>query len=60
LVIRFEGTIDRLGRGRKRREAHAAILKNGRVIFRYDLPSETYRVGSTPVEAFVSVLGDAF
>jgi serine/threonine-protein kinase len=60
VVIRFEGTIDRLGRGRKRREAHAAILKNGRVIFRYDLPSETYRVGSTPVEAFVSVLGDAF
>ncbi|MEA2488538.1 MAG: eukaryotic-like serine/threonine-protein kinase [Acidobacteriota bacterium] len=60
VVIRFDGTIERLGRGRKRREAHAAILKNGRVIFRYDLPSETYRVGSTPVEAFVSVLGDAF
>jgi serine/threonine protein kinase len=60
VMIRFDGTLERLGRGRKRREAHAAILKNGRVVFRYDLPSETYRVGSTPVEAFVSILGDAF
>ncbi|HEX6160834.1 MAG TPA: serine/threonine-protein kinase [Thermoanaerobaculia bacterium] len=60
VVIRFDGTLERLGRGRKRREGHAVITKNGRVVFRYQLPSEVYRVGSTPVEAFVSVLGDAF
>ena len=60
VVIRFDGTIERLGRGRKRREGHGVITKNGRVVFRYQLPSEVYRVGATPVEAFVGVLGDAF
>ncbi|HEY0139537.1 MAG TPA: serine/threonine-protein kinase [Thermoanaerobaculia bacterium] len=60
VVIRFDGTLERLGRGRKRREGHGVITKNGRVIFRYQLPSEVYRVGATPIEAFVGVLGDAF
>ncbi len=60
VAIRFEGTLERLGRGRKRREAHATITRNGRVIFRYELPSEVYRVGMTPAEAFVRILTDAF
>ncbi|HET7436058.1 MAG TPA: serine/threonine-protein kinase [Thermoanaerobaculia bacterium] len=60
VVIRFDGTLERLGRGRKRREAHAVVMKNGRVIFRYELPSEIYRVGNTPAEAFARVLSDAF
>ena len=59
-VINFEGTLEPLGRGRKRRYATATIAKNGRVIFRYELPSEEYRVGDTPAEAFARVLGEAF
>jgi hypothetical protein len=60
VVIRFEGVMERLGRGRKRRAANATISKNGRVIFRYELPDEVFRVGMHPPEAFVNVLGDAF
>ena len=59
VVIRFDGVLERLGRGRKRRAATATITKNGRVIFRYELPSEVFRVGMTPPEAFVRVLTDA-
>jgi eukaryotic-like serine/threonine-protein kinase len=59
VVIRFDGTLERLGRGRKRRAATATITKNGRVIFRYELPSEVFRVGMHPPEAFVNVLSDA-
>jgi serine/threonine-protein kinase len=59
VVIRFEGVLERLGRGRKRRGATATITKNGRVIFRYQMPEEVFRVGMTPPEAFVRVLTDA-
>jgi serine/threonine-protein kinase len=60
VTIRFNGTFEHLGRGRKRRAAQATISKNGRVIFRYEMPSEEYRVGATPVEAFVDVMSNAF
>ena len=59
-VINFDASLEPLGRGRKRRHATATISKNGRVIFRYELPSEEYRVGDTPAEAFARVLGEAF
>jgi hypothetical protein len=59
IVIRFDGTFDRLGRGRKRRAAVATVEKAGRVIFRYELPDETYRVGMDPAESFARVLADA-
>jgi eukaryotic-like serine/threonine-protein kinase len=59
VVIRFQGQYDRLGRGRKRRSAVATVEKNGRVVFRYELPNETYRVGMTPAESFARVLADA-
>jgi hypothetical protein len=60
VVIRFNGRTDRLGAGRRRRHATAVIEKNGRVIFRYELPDEVYRVGQGSVEAFANVLGEAF
>jgi serine/threonine-protein kinase len=60
VAIRFNGTFERLGRGRKRRAAQATVSKNGRVIFRYEMASEEYRVGATPVEAFVDVMSNAF
>lgn len=59
-VITFNGTLDRLGRGRKRRSAEATITKNGRVIFRYELPPEEFRVGDSPAEAFSRVISEAF
>ena len=59
VVIRFDGRFARLGRGRKSRGAQATIEKNGRVIFRYEMPDEVYRVGNTPAEAFARVLSDA-
>lgn len=59
-VIRFDATLERLGRGRRRRAADATITKNGRVIFRYQLPAEEFRVGDTPAEAFSRVISDAF
>ena len=60
VVIRFDGTLEHLGRGRKRRAARASVVKNGRVIFRYEMPDETYRVGDTPAEAFAAVMSNAF
>jgi serine/threonine protein kinase len=60
VVIRFTGRNERLGAGRKRRAAIASVEKNGRVVFRYELPDEVYRVGQSSVEAFASVLGEAF
>ena len=60
VTIRFNGTVARLGFGRKRRAADATITKGGRVIFRYQLPTEDYRVGDNPAEAFARVIGDAF
>ncbi|HYI08243.1 MAG TPA: serine/threonine-protein kinase [Thermoanaerobaculia bacterium] len=59
VVIRFNGTSERLGRGRKRRGATATVEKNGRVIFRYELPNEVYREGTDSAGAFVNVLGNA-
>jgi hypothetical protein len=60
VVIRFNGRNDRLGAGRKRRFATATVEKNRRIIFRYELPEEVYRVGDSSVEAFANVLGEAF
>jgi len=59
VVIRFEGTFERRARALKRRAAVATVSKNGRVIFRYQLPDEVYRVGMSPAEAFARVLGNA-
>jgi len=61
VVIRFSGRLEGAGRGgRKVREGSATITKNGRVIFRYELPNEVYRVGLPPTHAFSRVLSDAF
>ena len=60
VVIRFDGTFERLGRGRKKRAATATIAKDGRLVFRYHLPEIVYRVGLTPAEAFTRVISDAF
>jgi serine/threonine protein kinase len=51
VIVHFNGTLERLGRGRKRRSATATVSKNGRVVFRYELPAEEYRVGDDPAEA---------
>ena len=59
VVIRFEGVLERVGRGRKRRAATATITKNGRVVFRYQLPDEVFRVGMHPPKAFARVLSYA-
>jgi serine/threonine protein kinase len=60
VIVRFEGTNERSGRvGRKRRSALATVSKGGRVIFRYELPSEDYRVGDSAAEAFARVIANA-
>jgi serine/threonine protein kinase len=59
VVINFNGTLTRLGMGRKRRAAQASVVKNGHTIFRYDLPSVDYRVGDNPAEAFLRAIEDA-
>lgn len=59
VVIDFNGRVDRLGFGRKKRSATATISKHGHAIFRYELPAEEYRVGDNPAEAFARVLSDA-
>ncbi len=58
VVIKFDGTFERLGRGRKRRSATASITKNGRTVFRYEMKPEEYRVGDNPAEAFARILSD--
>ncbi|HSP33574.1 MAG TPA: protein kinase [Thermoanaerobaculia bacterium] len=58
-VVDFDGVLERLGRGKKRRSAHATVSKDGHVVFRYEMPPEEYRVGDTPVEAFARVVSDA-
>jgi len=58
VVIHFDGALERLGRGRKRRSATASIVKNGRTVFRYELKPEEYRVGDDPAEAFARILSD--
>jgi eukaryotic-like serine/threonine-protein kinase len=60
VVIDFDGRLEELPRGRKARTARATIRKNGRVVFRYILQREMYRVGNTPAEAFVAAVADAF
>ena len=57
--IRFTGSVDRHGLGRKSRSANATVKKNGRPIFQYVMPREDYRVGDSPAEAFARILGDA-
>lgn len=60
VIVRFEGATERTGRvGRKRRSAIATVSKGGRVIFRYELPPEDYRVGDTAAEAFARVIANA-
>jgi eukaryotic-like serine/threonine-protein kinase len=59
VVIRFEGTFERRPRALKRRAATATVTKNGRVVFRYQLPDEVYRVGMSPAESFARVLANA-
>jgi serine/threonine-protein kinase len=60
VVIRFDGRVEGIGRGRKTREGHGTVTKNGRVVFRYELPNETYRIGLPPANAFARVLSDVF
>jgi hypothetical protein len=59
VVIRFAGTNERRGRGIKRRAAVATVEKNGRVVLRYQLPDELYRVGDSSPEAFARILSKA-
>ena len=58
-TVDFNGVLDHIGRGKKRRSAQATVSRNGRVIFRYEMPAEEYRVGDTPAEAFARVLIEA-
>jgi serine/threonine protein kinase len=60
VVVRFDGKLERAGAGRRRRSASAVVEKNGRAIFRYELPDEVYRVGMSPVSSFARVLADGF
>jgi len=57
--IRFTGSVESHGFGRKSRSATATIKKNGRPIFQYYMPREDYRVGDSPAEAFARILSDA-
>jgi serine/threonine-protein kinase len=56
VVITFNGTLEHLGRGRKRRSAQAVITRHGRTVFRYEMPPEDYRIGDNPAEAFSRIL----
>jgi len=60
VVIRFNGSVERQRFGRKLRAGTATIAKHGRVVFHYELPSQEYRVGDNPAEAFARVAGDLF
>jgi serine/threonine-protein kinase len=57
--IRFTGSVNPHGFGRKSRSGNATIKKNGRPIFQYVMPREDYRVGDSPAEAFARILADA-
>jgi serine/threonine-protein kinase len=59
VVINFNGTREMLGRGRKRRAAKAVVTKNGRVVLRYEMAPEEYRIGDNAAEAFARVLNEA-
>jgi serine/threonine protein kinase len=56
VVVTFNGTLEHLGRGRKRRSAQAVITRHGRTVFRYEMPPEDYRIGDNPAEAFSRIL----
>jgi serine/threonine-protein kinase len=57
--IRFSGRFD-VSRGIRTREGHGTVLKNGRVIFRWEMPGETTKFGTPPWNAFARTLSDAF
>ena len=59
VVIWFDGRTERVRPGLRRRMATARVEKDGRIIFRYVLPNEVYRVGQGSVQAFANVLGEA-
>lgn len=59
VIVQFNGNLERLGRGRKRRSVEATIYRKGRPIFRYVMPPQFYRVGDEPAEAFARVLLNA-
>jgi serine/threonine-protein kinase len=59
VTIQFSGTLEHIGRGKKRRTAHATVIRHGHAVFRYELPAEEYRVGDNPAEAFARVFRDA-
>jgi serine/threonine protein kinase len=60
VVVRFDGAMERLGYGRKRRVGHGTVIRNGRVVFRYELPDEVFRVGMHPNDAFARILSYGF
>lgn len=60
VVIRFDGKVERVHLGRKRRSADATITRHGRPVFHYVMPPEEYRVGDNPAEAFARILNDLF
>ena len=57
VMIRFDGTPERLGRDRQYLAASATITKDGRVIFRYDLPSGD---PAAAADAFAQTIAEAF
>ncbi len=57
-MIRFDATDERLRRQGQHLAAAATITKNGRVVFRYELPSYVDRRAAA--EAFAQTLSDAF
>jgi hypothetical protein len=60
VAIHFDGKLDRGSVGRRRRAAEVTITRIGRPVLRYVLPSEEYRVGDNPAEAFIRNVQDEF
>ena len=58
VVIRFDATPERLGRDRQNLAAGATITKNGRLIFRYDLPAGIDTASAA--DAFAQTIAEAF
>ena len=58
VVIRFDDTRQRLGRDRRHLSAGATIEKNGRVVFRYELPN--YVSSGVAPEAFVQTISEVW
>ena len=57
--IRFSGSFD-VSRGIRTREGHGTVLKNGRIIFKWELPRESTKFGAPAQNAFARTLSDAF